>query len=168
MLKPECLLIAAMATLVGVACPDRKGDLPTVSDRIEKSDAEWRAQLTREQFCVLREKGTEPAFSGGYWDHKVAGTYRCAGCGQELFSSTCKFDSGTGWPSFSSGMDEAEIGTSTDRSLGMVRTEVTCGRCGAHLGHVFPDGPPPANLRYCVNSLALDFVPAEKDPPQEE
>lgn len=126
-----------------------------MSETIEKTDAEWREQLTPEQYRILRQKGTERAFTGGYWDTKTPGTYRCAGCGEELFSSEAKFDSGCGWPSFDRPMDEAGVEEHRDTSHGMIRTEVTCRRCGGHLGHVFPDGPPTTGLRYCINSAEL-------------
>ena len=128
-----------------------------MSDRVEKTDAECRELLTPEQYHIMRQKGTERAFTGTYWDTKTPGTYRCAGCGQDLFASDVKFDSGSGWPSFSGPIDEANIEEHEDRSFGMSRTEVTCRRCGAHLGHVFPDGPPPPGLRYCINSASLEL-----------
>jgi peptide-methionine (R)-S-oxide reductase len=126
-------------------------------EKLKPSDAEWRQRLTPERYRVLREQGTERAFTGEYWDHHAAGTYRCAGCGEELFSSSHKFDSGCGWPSFDRPLGEG-VETAIDESHGMVRTEVHCARCGGHLGHVFPDGPrETTGERYCINSLSLEF-----------
>ena len=123
-------------------------------EKLHLTEDEWRARLTPEQFKVLRQHGTERAFTGEYCEAHAPGTYACAGCGLELFRSEKKFDSGTGWPSFVSHMDGA-VETQTDTSYGMTRTEVHCARCGGHLGHVFPDGPPPTGLRYCINSVSL-------------
>jgi len=128
-----------------------------MADKVIKSDAEWKRELTPEQYRVMRKHGTERAFTGQYHDCKDDGVYRCAGCGNPLFSSDTKFDSGTGWPSFFGPIGPEGVGTAADQSLFMSRTEILCSRCGAHLGHVFDDGPPPTGLRYCINSVALNL-----------
>jgi peptide-methionine (R)-S-oxide reductase len=138
--------------------------MPSGRDKITKTDAEWRALLTADQFRVARQQGTEPAFSGPYWDEHRAGLYRCVCCSEPLFRSDTKYDSGTGWPSFHSPIDLEAVEEETDNSLGMARTEVICSRCAAHLGHVFKDGPNPTGLRYCMNGTALSFEPGEEKP----
>ena len=130
--------------------------------KIEKSDSEWKKELTPEQYRVCREKGTEPAFTGKYYNSKEKGTYRCVACGAELFDSNTKYDSGSGWPSFYQPASSENVETHEDLSHGMRRTEVMCSSCGAHLGHVFPDGPRPTGLRYCINSAALNMEPEKK------
>jgi len=127
-----------------------------MSDKI-KSDQEWQGCLSPEQYQVMRKHGTERPFSGKYADCKTNGTYVCAGCGEDLFSSEAKFDSGTGWPSYYQAINEQAVEETTDNTLGMSRVEVHCSRCGSHLGHVFPDGPQPTGLRYCINSVSLDL-----------
>ncbi|MFP5224626.1 MAG: peptide-methionine (R)-S-oxide reductase MsrB [Actinomycetota bacterium] len=132
-----------------------------MNEKVQKSEQEWREQLGDHAYQVLREKGTERAFTGEYWDLDRPGTYSCKGCGTVLFNAETKFDSGCGWPSFYAPTSEGTIDEERDTSHGMVRTEVLCKGCGGHLGHVFPDGPPPTGLRYCINSASLDFEPAD-------
>lgn len=134
-------------------------------EKIVRSEEGWKRILSPERFRVLREGGTEPAFRNAYWDEHRPGTYVCGGCGLPLFSSEAKFDSGTGWPSFSAPLAPENVGTAEDRGHGMVRAEVRCARCGGHLGHLFGDGPPPTGRRYCMNSGALDFRPGERTLP---
>ncbi|MBL4790181.1 MAG: peptide-methionine (R)-S-oxide reductase MsrB [Kordiimonadaceae bacterium] len=132
-----------------------------MADSVEKTDGEWRDELTPEQYQVCRCGGTEPAFSGKYWDTKTAGTYNCAACATPLFSSETKYDSGSGWPSFWKAISEGAITEKRDVTMGMVRTEITCANCDSHVGHIFPDGPQPTGLRYCTNSASLDLMPSE-------
>jgi len=143
-----------------------------MSKRVKKSDAEWRRSLSEEEYQVLRKKGTERPFTGQYWDEQQQGTYRCKGCGAPLFSSNTKYDAGCGWPSFHEPLGEEAVRAETDRSHSMVRTEVLCASCDGHLGHVFPDGPRPGGLRYCINSASLDLDAedgtAQPDQPNQE
>ena len=161
----KLVLIAGLMLISTIgACQSGSKDSSTkkmkasVKYKIEKSDEEWRKELTKEEFQVLRQKGTERAFTGEFDRHKEEGVYTCAACGQELFSSEAKFDSGSGWPSYFKPLSKEAVHEITDRSHGMLRTEVVCNNCGGHLGHVFNDGPRPTGLRYCINSVSLDFV----------
>ncbi|MDD5285944.1 MAG: peptide-methionine (R)-S-oxide reductase MsrB [Desulfuromonadaceae bacterium] len=154
--KREPVAVLASAGPIKVYSNEKKGFI--MSDKVVKTDAEWKKQLTPEQFHILREKGTEPATTGKYNNHHQHGVYRCAGCGVDLFRSEDKYESGTGWPSFTAPISPANVTTAADNSFFSRRTEVLCRRCGGHLGHVFEDGPKPAGLRYCMNSAALLFV----------
>jgi peptide-methionine (R)-S-oxide reductase len=156
-------LVALLCGIAVLACSSApaqsKQHRPSAKDAVIKTDAEWKKILSPQQYHVLREAGTEQAYTGKLWDNHVEGTYVCAACGQELFSSKTKFESGTGWPSFWAPIKKTAVETETDMTLGMERTEVTCARCGGHLGHVFDDGPKPTHLRYCMNSVAMLFKP---------
>jgi peptide-methionine (R)-S-oxide reductase len=147
----------------GVSIQGALSEFADPAERVSLTPEEWKKRLTDKEFYILREQGTERAFTGDLLDNKDTGIYTCAACGAPLFSSETKYKSGTGWPSFYTPIQEGRVGEEVDRTLGMTRTEVHCARCGGHLGHVFPDGPDPTGLRYCINSVSLDFVPAEAD-----
>ena len=158
----QALRIVIPVTAVMTACAGEKEQMVD-TNQLVKSESEWKAQLTDEQYRVTRKKGTERPYTGAYWDHKEIGIYSCVCCGQDLFFSDTKFDSGCGWPSYFAPVNDSVITEHRDTSMGMIRTEVVCSKCDAHLGHVFPDGPPPTGLRYCINSASITFRKADAD-----
>jgi peptide-methionine (R)-S-oxide reductase len=159
-----CAAVAGGSLMISVthAADNRERSTGTMAAPMTCSEKEWRSRLTPEQYRILREKGTERAFTGRFHDHHEPGKYVCAGCGQPLFDADAKFDSGTGWPSYYQAIDDRAVSEKEDRSWGIKRTEVLCSRCGGHLGHVFQDGPRPTGLRYCINSAALEFDPEKQ------
>lgn len=161
------ILLISLFTNISCAQKNKSNNMKTINNypaekKVEKTEAEWKKELTPEQYRILREKGTERAFTGKYWDNHESGKYSCAGCGIHLFDSETKFESGCGWPSFFAPADKIVIAENMDYSYGMIRREVTCARCGGHLGHVFEDGPKPTGLRYCINSEAMIFEPLKE------
>lgn len=155
-------LVLGLLGIALQACGQNQPDMNKSEFPIKKSEAQWQQELTPEEYNVLRKKGTERAFTGKYWNHKEDGVYTCAGCGTPLFDSDTKFESGSGWPSYYEPVSKENVAEKLDKSYGMIRTEVLCGKCGGHLGHVFNDGPQPTGMRYCINSASLDFKKAEE------
>ena len=156
----KLVLILLTMSVTMIYAQEKKADMNT-KEKTQKTEEQWKQELTEEEYRVLRDCGTEPAFTGKYYNHKENGTYTCAGCGAELFTSDTKYDSGSGWPSFYAAVDKKSIKEVEDNSYGMRRIEIKCAACDSHLGHVFPDGPAPTGMRYCVNSVSLDFEKAE-------